>query len=132
MGDNLSPLDQVLDPGHELISSRRVEGTPVYDANGEKLGTIRSVMIMKRSGQVAYALLSLGGLLAPSPAVYPIPWELLHYDVHRDGYVVEVSRAQLEAGPAWTLGAADRPRERSADELLYSHYGLMPPWGGIP
>lgn len=132
MGDNLPPLDQVLDPGHELISSRRVEGTSVYDAEGEKLGTIKSVMIMKQSGQVAYALVSLGSFLGSSPAVYPIPWQLLRYDVERDGYVVEVSREQLEAGPAWTLGAADRPRERSADELLYSHYGLMPPWGGIP
>lgn len=132
MADNIPPLDQVLDPRHELISSRRVEGASVYNAEGQKLGTIRSVMIMKQSGQVAYALVSLRGLPGSSTGIYPIPWQLLRYDVGRDGYFAQVSREQLEAGPAWALGAADRPRERSADEMLYSHYGLMPPWGGLP
>src|SRR5687767_13774163 len=51
------PEEQATDFAHELISSRRVEGTAVYSESGEKLGTIHSVMIGKRSGQVAYAVL---------------------------------------------------------------------------
>ena len=41
-----------------LIGSDKVEGTNVYDAKGEKMGSIERVMIEKRSGQVAYAVLS--------------------------------------------------------------------------
>ena len=41
-----------------LIGSDKVEGTTVYDANGENIGSIERVMIEKRSGQVAYAVLS--------------------------------------------------------------------------
>ena len=48
---------------NELISSDKVEGTAVYDRNGNKLGTISNVMLDKRSGQVAYAVLSFGGFL---------------------------------------------------------------------
>ena len=44
-----------------LIGSDKVEGTTVYDAKGEKMGSIDRVMINKRSGQVAYAVLSFGG-----------------------------------------------------------------------
>ena len=55
------PEEQATDFAHELISSRRVEGTAVYSEAGEKLGTIHSVMIGKTSGQVAYAVLSAGG-----------------------------------------------------------------------
>jgi uncharacterized protein YrrD len=40
-----------------LIGSDKVEGTTVYDAKGEKMGSIERVMINKRSGQVAYAVL---------------------------------------------------------------------------
>jgi uncharacterized protein YrrD len=36
-----------------LIGSDKVEGTTVYDAHGEKIGSIERVMIEKRSGQVA-------------------------------------------------------------------------------
>ena len=46
-----------------LIGSDKVEGTAVYDAHGEHIGSIERVMIDKRSGQVAYAVLSFGGFL---------------------------------------------------------------------
>jgi len=38
-----------------LIGSDKVEGTPVYRPNGERVGTIQRVMIDKIGGQVAYA-----------------------------------------------------------------------------
>ena len=47
----------------DLIGSDKVEGTAVYDAKGEKIGSIERVMIDKKSGQVAYAVLSFGGFL---------------------------------------------------------------------
>jgi PRC-barrel domain len=46
-----------------LISSDKVEGTPVYNRQGEKLGSTHSLMIDKRSGKVAYAVMSFGGFL---------------------------------------------------------------------
>ena len=44
-----------------LIGSDKVEGTTIYDSHGEKIGSIERVMIEKRSGQVACAVLSFGG-----------------------------------------------------------------------
>ena len=49
-----------------LIGSDKVEGTDVYNARGEHMGSIERVMIEKRSGQVAYAVLSFGGFLGMS------------------------------------------------------------------
>ena len=40
------------DETDSLISSEKVEGTAVYDRNGEKLGSVHSVMIDKFSGKV--------------------------------------------------------------------------------
>src|ERR1041385_6730337 len=48
---------------HALIASDRVEGTDVRRVNGEKIGRIERVMIDKISGNVAYAVLTFGGLL---------------------------------------------------------------------
>ena len=50
-------------PSNNLIASDRVEGTPVRRSSGEKIGTIKRLMIDKLSGNVAYAVLSFGGLL---------------------------------------------------------------------
>jgi sporulation protein YlmC with PRC-barrel domain len=119
----------VVDYGHELISSRRVEGTAVYDRDGKKLGTVHSVMIGKRSGQVAYAVLSFGGFLGLGGQVHPVPWSLLTYDVDLDGYVVDMSRDQLENAPTMTLDETDRPIDRSYQEEVSSYWGTMPWWG---
>lgn len=121
--------EPVVDYAHELISSRRVEGTAVYDRDGARLGTIHSVMIGKRSGQVAYAVLSSGGFLGLGAHVYPVPWPLLTYDVDRDGYTVEMSRAQLENAPPLTLDDTDRPIDREYQEKVNSYWGTMPWWG---
>ncbi|HET9639483.1 MAG TPA: PRC-barrel domain-containing protein [Allosphingosinicella sp.] len=117
------------DYAHELISSRRVEGTSVYSGSGERLGTIHSVMIGKRSGQVAYAVLSAGGWLGIGAHVHPLPWELLTYDVDRDGYVVAVDRDQLKQAPSMTLDETDRPIDRDYQEKVSSYWGTLPWWG---
>ena len=118
-----------VDFAHELISSRRVEGTPVYNRDDEKLGTVHSVMIEKRSGKVAYAVMSFGGLLGFAERVHPIPWEMLTYDVDRDGYVVDIDRDTLRHAPTMNLDEADRPYDRKYDEEVSAYYGRMPWWG---
>ena len=118
-----------LDYAHELISSRRVEGTNVFDADGKKLGTVHSVMINKRSGQAAYALLSFGGVLGVGSHIHPMPWESLTYDVDLDGYRVEMSREQLQHAPRMSLDDTDRPIDREHAEEVRSYYGAMPWWG---
>ena len=46
-----------------LIGSDKVESTPVYGADDQKIGTVQRVMIDKVSGKVAYAVISFGGFL---------------------------------------------------------------------
>lgn len=118
-----------LDYAHELISSRRVEGTSVHDNAGHKLGTVHSVMIDKRSGQVAYALMAFGGVLGVGSHIYPIPWEALTYDVDLDGYRVGMTREQLKSAPRLSLDDTDRPIDRDHAEAVRSYYGTMPWWG---
>ena len=70
-----------------LIGSDKVEGTAVYDAKGENIGSIKRVMLDKRSGQVAFAVLQFGGFLGIGSEYYPIPWDALKYDTSLGGYL---------------------------------------------
>ena len=73
----------------ELIAARKVEGTPVFDRAGERLGEIAGVMIEKRTGLVAYAVLGSGGFLGVGETHRPLPWRALAYDVEAGGYVID-------------------------------------------
>lgn len=44
-----------------LIASDKVEGTRVYGADGKHIGSIQRIILEKRGGRVAYAVLSFGG-----------------------------------------------------------------------
>lgn len=85
-----------------VISSDRVEGTSVYNASGDKLGSIDDLMIDKLTGQVRYAVLEFGGFLGMGTDRYPIPWSMLKYDTSQDGYVVPLDKAALEKAPRYT------------------------------
>src|ERR1700742_2910481 len=45
------------DETERLIASNKVEGTPVYDVGGERLGSIHNFMVDKFRGKVVYAVL---------------------------------------------------------------------------
>ncbi|ONG50296.1 photosystem reaction center subunit H [Pseudoroseomonas deserti] len=89
------------DESTSLISSEKVEGTAVYDTAGNKLGSIHSVMIGKTDGRVSYAVLSFGGFLGIGTDYYPVPWNQLKYDTRQDGYVIGITREQLEGAPRY-------------------------------
>ena len=122
----LLDTDLVLDPNHDLVSSRLVEGSEVWSLNDGKLGTIHSLMIEKRSGRVVYALLSFGGFLGIAGRVHPVPWEMLRYDPKFDAYIVEISEAELRKAPTLRLDEADRPCSRDHDAQVAEYYGRSP------
>jgi hypothetical protein len=108
-----------------LIGSDKVEGTTVYDAKGEKMGSIERVMINKRSGQVAYAVLSFGGILGIGSDYYPIPWNSLKYDTILGGYRTDITEAQLKGAPKYSGENWDW-EDRERGRQVYEYYGT--PW----
>lgn len=88
---------------NRLISSEKVDGTVVYNARGEKLGSIHHLMIDKFTGHVEYAVMSFGGFLGIGEDYYPLPWRKLSYDTRLGGYCVDLDRTRLEKAPAYTM-----------------------------
>jgi len=110
-------------PIHDVISSKRVEGTNVYNTSGDKVGSIDHLIIDKISGQVRYAVMEFGGLLARGDDRYPIPWSMLHYDTAKDGYVVPVEKAELERAPRHTIEEVPNYDE-AYDSSVRTYYGF--------
>jgi sporulation protein YlmC with PRC-barrel domain len=81
-----------------LIAGDKVEGVGVYRSSGERIGTIKHIMIDKRSGHVAYAVMNFGGFLGLGEEGYPIAWSSLTFQEEPDGYVVNLTDEQLGKG----------------------------------
>ncbi|WP_026870847.1 PRC-barrel domain-containing protein [Inquilinus limosus] len=112
-----------------LISGDKVAGTEVYNTAGEHLGEIHDVMIDKVSGRVAYAVMSFGGFLGIGEKYHPLPWSALEYDTNQGGYVVNLSREQLEGAPVYAEETPPR-WNREYEQDIHDYYGISPYWTG--
>jgi sporulation protein YlmC with PRC-barrel domain len=103
-----------------LISAGKVQGTPVLNPDGDTLGEIYDVMLEKRTGRIAYAVMSFGGLLGVGKKYHPLPWPALKYVPEAGGYVVGIPKEQLERGP--TVDDTSTPWENGIADRIEGHY----------
>jgi sporulation protein YlmC with PRC-barrel domain len=107
----------------DLIAAEKVTGTTVYNSAGDNLGTIHDLMIDKRAGRVAYAVMSFGGFLGIGEKYHPLPWNVLTYDESKGGYNIDLTSDQLRSAPSYSRDEMLRFGSGTADERVDSYYG---------
>ncbi|MEX0677403.1 MAG: PRC-barrel domain-containing protein [Pirellulales bacterium] len=75
----------------------------VRNMQGEKLGTVNDLVVDVRTGKVAYAALSVGGLLSVGNKMFAVPFGELKFDHGMDEmfFVLNLSKEKLEAAPGF-------------------------------
>lgn len=113
---------------HSVIASDRVEDTDVYGKDGDKMGTVRRIMIGKLSGQVRDVEISVGSFLGIGGELHSIPWDKLSYDTDLDGYRLDVTEQQLREAPTYKESDRDRLRDRDYQTRVYEYWAVSPYW----
>lgn len=116
------------DENAALIAADKVDGTDVYNTDGDKLGTVNNIMLDKRTGKVAYAEMSFGGFLGIGEQYHPLPWSMLEYDEDKEGYVVPLDKKALEGAPNYGPDEAHRLRDREYETSVFAFYNVPPYW----
>ncbi|MBA3677414.1 MAG: PRC-barrel domain-containing protein [Sphingosinicella sp.] len=98
------------DENLRLISSAKVEGTPVIDRDGARMGTISNFMVDKYTGRVGYAVMKFGGGISgalPSfgANLFPLPWPVLDYDEKEGGYMLDIAKEDMADAPRFEASA---------------------------
>lgn len=122
--------DEAIDADAEeaLISADRVEGTAVYNLNGDHLGSIKTIMIDKTSGKVAYAVMSFGGFLGIGEKYHPLPWSMLRYHRGQGGYVVDIDKSALVEGPSYGADEVPNYSDQAWGKKVHDYYHVPPYW----
>ena len=123
---NPSPTSINKDETRQLISSDKVDGTTVFANNGQKLGTVRKLMIDKQSGEVCNVVVGYGGLFGMGEDYYPMPWKALRYDTDKDGYVIQVDKSKLDPDKAPRFPRAKEPHWDATYQREISTYYYPP------
>ena len=89
---------------HELpkvLSASTLIGDKVLNRSGEELGSIKELMIDLDEGNVAYAVLSYGGVMGVGEKLFAIPWEAMDLDTQQHAFILNIKKEALENAPSF-------------------------------
>lgn len=88
-----------------LLSSSTLCGDAVRNPQGEDLGKIEDLMIDVQTGNVAYAVLSFGGIFGLGSKLFAVPWSALTVSEAEHRFILSVPRERLERAPGFDKDA---------------------------
>ena len=115
-------------PGPELMGANTLNGEDVYNTKDEDLGDIKEIMIDMRSGRIAYAVLSFGGVLGMGDKLFAVPWSALKLDTVNKRFILDIDKKRLEGAPGFDKDAWPRMADPTWGAQVHSYYNAKPYW----
>ncbi len=85
------------------IPAKKVLDKKIKDLSGNTIGEVEDIVLDRLSNNIMFVVVGLGGLLGLGKKYHPLPWSLLTYDESDGNYIVNLSRNQLQAAPAYSI-----------------------------
>ena len=110
-------------PGPALMGANTLLGNDVYNKDGEDLGDIKEFMLDMRTGKVAYAVLSFGGLLGMGDKLFAVPWAALTLDTAKKRFMVNVLKDSLKDAPGFDKDHWPSMSDQAWASSVHKFYG---------
>jgi len=115
-------------PGPQVMAADTLQGDEVRNAADENLGEITDIMIDVPTGRVAYAVMSVGGVLGMGSKLFAIPWSALQLDTESKCFRMNVPKERFEHAPGFDKDHWPTMADQQWAEDVHSFYGARPYW----
>ena len=115
-------------PGPEIMAASSFEGETVVNPQGETLGEIEEIMLDVRGGRIAYAVLSVGGLLGIGEKYFAVPWHAITMDTDNKRFILDVDKERLKNAPGFDRDHWPSMADRRWAGDVHTYYGARPYW----
>ncbi len=110
-------------PASRLLSASTLAADDVYNPKGEKLGSIKELMLNINSGKVCYAVLSFGGFLSLGEKLFAVPWGALTVDTDNQRFVMDTDEERLKTAPGFDADNWPNMADSSWEKNVNAYYG---------
>ena len=121
-------LDDHSGPGPEIMAASSFEGETVVNPQGENVGEIDEIMLDVRSGRIAYAVMSVGGLLGIGDKYFAIPWRAFTMDTDNHRFVLDVDKDRLSNAPGFDKDHWPSMADETWALHVHTYYSTRPYW----
>ncbi|MFZ6653862.1 PRC-barrel domain-containing protein [Undibacterium sp. TJN19] len=88
-------------PGPAVMGANTLIGDHIHNAQDEHLGQLKEIMLDTKSGEIAYAVLSRGGVFTLGEKLYAVPWSALHLNTEKKNLVLNVDKERFDTAPGF-------------------------------
>lgn len=103
-------------------------GMEVKNAQGERIGEIKDVVIDMKSGRVAYAALDAGGILGTEDKLYAVPPTVLTQTGDEHWLVFNTDKQTLQTAPSFDKSNWPQANNQQFTTEVYRYYHQQPYW----
>lgn len=107
-----------------VLSASSLSDDDVYNRNGDKLGSIKELMIDIEKGSICYAVLSFGGILSLGEKLFAIPWRVFTVDTTNKRLVLDIDEETLKIAPGFDADNWPNMADESWGKSINSYYTL--------
>lgn len=109
-----------------MLSTSTLSGDQIVDRDGDKLGTLKDLMIDLSDGHVAYAVLARGGFGGMGEKLFAVPWKMLEVDGENRRLVVNISGDVLDDSLGFDPDNWPSFTDEDWRADVDRHFGLVP------
>ncbi|MBN9421508.1 MAG: photosystem reaction center subunit H [Candidatus Accumulibacter sp. 66-26] len=109
--------------GTRLLSASSLCSDDVYNPKGEKLGSIKELMLDIGDGRVCYAVLSFGGFLSLGEKLFAVPWSALTVDTANKRFVMDTDEERLKNAPGFDSDHWPNMADETWGRNVHAYYG---------
>ena len=109
--------------GSRVLSASTLNGDDVYNPKGDKLGSIKEIMLDIESGKVCYAVLSFGGFLSLGEKLFAVPWSALAIDAENKRFVMDTDEERLKNAPGFDTDNWPNMADPTWEKSVNAYFG---------
>lgn len=116
----------------QVLSSGTLTGDDIVNPAGESLGTLKELMFDLSTGEVAYAVMTRGGIAGMGAKLFAVPWQLMNVDGENKRLVIDVDEEILDNSPGFDPDNWPSFSDVEWLEGVHRHFGTDPYWVDSP
>ena len=109
--------------GSRVLSASSLSSDDVYNPKGDKLGSIKELMMDIDSGKVCYAVLSFGGFLSLGEKLFAVPWSALKVDTENKRLIMDTDEERLKNAPGFDTNNWPNMADATWGKSVHAYYG---------
>lgn len=108
--------------GSRVLSASTLSSDDVYNPNGDKLGSIKELMLDIDTGRVCYVVLSFGGFLSLGEKLFAVPWSALKVDTENKRLVMDTDEEHLKNAPGFDADNWPNMADTTWEKSIHTYY----------